>query len=85
MTRDEQACEHEWACVYVLAVYVRHYLVVCIVGNTWTVKLASQCFFRFKHRLYVPFRTYKWQNIIHTEAMQTDCCCVSIHRCDVQC
>ena len=65
MTRDEQACEHGMACIYVHVVYVRNYLVVCIVWNRWTVKLASQCFFRFTHRLYVPFRTYKWQNIMH--------------------
>ena len=36
----------------------------CIVGNTWWVKLASQCFFHFTHPLYVPFRTSKWQNIM---------------------
>ena len=36
-----------------------------VVGNTWMVKLASQCFFRFALRLYVPFLTYKWQNIKH--------------------
>ena len=65
MTRDEQACEHGRARLYAHAVYVRNYLVVCIVGNTWTVKLASQCFFRFTHRLHVPFRTCKWQNIRH--------------------
>ena len=64
MTRDEQACEHGRACVYVHAVYGRHYLVVCIFGNTRAVKLASQCFFRFTHRLYVLFRSYKWQ-IMH--------------------
>ena len=44
--------------------YVRNYLAVCMVGNALTVKLA-QCFFCFTHRLYVPFRTYKWQNITH--------------------
>ena len=34
MTRGEQAWEHGRACVYVHAVYVRHFFVVFIVGNT---------------------------------------------------
>ena len=86
MTRDEQACEHGRACVYVHAVYARHYWVVCIVGSTWTVKLVSQVFLSLyatslRSFLYLQMTEY---HALHTEAMQTDCCCVAIHRRNVQ-
>ena len=42
--------------------YARIFLVACIVGNTWTVKRASQLyqvvFFRSTYRLHVHFRTF---------------------------
>ena len=64
MTRDDHACDPGRACIHAHAVYVRNDMVDCIVGTSWTVKLALQCYFRFTRLLPFPFRTYKWKSII---------------------